>query len=255
MKRILTTLILSLLVAVIANAQASQQKPAADTKPAAKLPTVDQVLDKYVQAIGGKAAVEKQTSRVAKGSFEIAAFGASGTAEVYAKAPNKTATIIDVAGFGVFQQVFDGKSGWSNDPQSGFREKAGAELASTRLDSEFYKPVRLKALYPKIVVKGTDKVGDKDVYVLEATPAEGSAETWYFDTQSGLILREDAERESPEGKQAIQVFYEDYKEVDGVKMAFSIRQVTPAFTLNIKMLDIKHNVPVDDAKFDKPAAK
>jgi zinc protease len=254
MKRTLTIIFLGLLVAVTANAQ-GQQKPATDAKPAAKLPTVDQVLDKYVQAIGGKAAVEKQTTRVAKGSFEIAAFGASGTAEVYAKAPNKTSTVIDVAGFGVFQQVFDGKSGWSNDPQNGFREKAGAELASTKLDSDFYKPIRLKQLYPTIVVKGTDKVGDKEVYVLVATPTESSPETWYFDTQSGLILREDAERESPEGKQAIQVFYEDYKEVDGVKMAFTIRQITPAFTLNIKMTEMKHNVPVDDAKFNKPEAK
>ena len=255
MKRTLTIIFLGLLVAVTANAQGGQQKPATDAKPAAKLPTVDQVLDKYVQAIGGKAAVEKQTTRMAKGTFEIAAFGASGTAEIYAKAPNKTSTVIDVTGFGVFQQVFDGKTGWSNDPQNGFREKAGAELASTKLDADFYKPIRLKQLYPTIVVKGTDKVGDKEVYVLVATPAEGSPETWYFDTQSGLILREDVEREGPEGKQAIQVFYEDYREADGVKMAFTLRQITPAFTLNIKMTEMKHNVPVDDAKFNKPEAK
>lgn len=78
MKRTLTILILSLLVAVTAFAQQGQQKPAEakpDAKPAAKLPTVDQVLDKYVQAIGGKAAIEKQTSRVAKGTFELPAFG------------------------------------------------------------------------------------------------------------------------------------------------------------------------------------
>lgn len=255
MKRTLTILFLSLLVAVTAYAQGGQQKPAPDPKPAAKLPTGDQVLDKYVQAIGGKAAVEKQTSRTQKGSFELPAFGASGTAEVYAKAPNKQALTINIAGFGVVQEVFDGKTGWSSEPQGGLREKAGAELASTKLDSEFYKPIKLKQLYPKIVVKGTDKVGDKEVYVLEATPAESSTETWYFDTQTGLILREDVERESPQGKQAIQIFYEDYKEVDGVKMAFSFRQVTPAFTLTIKWEEIKHNVPVDDAKFNKPAAQ
>jgi outer membrane lipoprotein-sorting protein len=255
MKRTITILLFSLLVAATAFAQEGAKKPAADTKPAAKLPTADQVLDKYVQAIGGKAAIEKQTTRTAKGSFEIPAFGASGTAETYAKAPNKSATVINVAGFGVVQEVFDGTHGWSSDPQNGLREKAGAELASTKLDSEFYKPVKLKALYPKIVVKGTDKVGDKEVYVLDATPAEGSTETWYFDTQTGLLLREDAERESPQGKQAIQVFYEDYKDVDGIKMAHSIRQISPAFTLTIKMEEIKHNVPVDDAKFNKPAAQ
>src|SRR2546426_845083 len=81
-------------------------------------------------------------------------------------------------------------------PQNGMRDKAGAELASAKLDAEFHKPIKIKQLYPKIVVKGKDKVGDKEVYVVEATPVESSVETWYFDTQTGLILRQDMERES-----------------------------------------------------------
>ncbi len=240
-------------IAVVAFAQGGQQKPATDAKPAA-LPTADQILDKYVQAIGGKAAIEKQTSRVSKGSFEIPAVGASGTAEIYEKAPNRNAAIITIPGFGVVQEGYDGKTAWAQDPQSGLREKAGAELGAAKLDGEFYKPVKLKQLYPKIVVKGKDKVGDKDVYVVEATPAESATETWYFDAQSGLLLRQDAERESPQGKQAVQSFLEDYKDVDGVKLPFSIRQVTPQFTITIKIEDVKSNVPIDDAKFKKPAA-
>jgi outer membrane lipoprotein-sorting protein len=239
-------------IAVAAFARGGQQKPATDSKPA--LPTADQILDKYVQAVGGKAAIEKQTTRVSKGSLEIPAVGASGTAEIYEKAPNKNAAIITIAGFGVVQEGFDGKTGWAQDPQSGLREKAGAELASAKLDGEFYKPIKLKQLYPKIVVKGKDKVGDRDVYVLEATPAESGTETWYFDAQSGLLLRQDAERESPQGKQAIQIFLEDYKDVDGIKLPFSVRQVTPQFTITIKIEDVKSNVPIDDAKFKKPAA-
>ena len=253
MKRTLMILTLCSAIAVVAFAQGGQQKPATDAKPAA-LPTADQILDKYVQAIGGKAAIEKQTSRVSKGSFEIPAVGASGTAEIYEKAPNKNAAIITIPGFGVIQEGYDGKTAWAQDPQSGLREKAGAELATAKLDGEFHKPIKIKQLYPKIVVKGKDKVGDRDVFVVEATPVESSTETWYFDAQSGLILRQDAERESPQGKQAVQSFLEDYKEVDGVKIPFSIRQVTPQFTITIKIEDVKSNVPIDDAKFKKPAA-
>ena len=253
MKRTLIIVTLSLSIAVAAFAQGGQQKPATDPKPAA-LPTADQILDKYVQAIGGKAAVEKQTSRVSKGSFEIPAVGATGTAEIFEKAPNKNAAIINIPGFGVVQEGFDGKTAWAQDPQSGLREKAGPELAAAKLDGEFYKPVRIKQLYPKLVVKGKDKVGDKDVFVVEATPVESSPETWYFDAQSGLLIRQDSERESPQGKQAVQSFLEDYKDVDGVKLPFSIRQVTPQFTITIKIEDVKTNVPIDDAKFKKPAA-
>src|SRR3989441_8892439 len=123
MKRTLSLLFLLPVFAVAALAQGGQQKPA-DSKPAGAMPTADQIVDKYVQAIGGKAAIEKQTSRVSKGSFEIPAFGASGTAEVYEKAPNKSAAFINIPGFGVVQEGFDGKTAWAQDPQSGLRDKA-----------------------------------------------------------------------------------------------------------------------------------
>ena len=252
MKRILCIVLLCSAVALTALAQ-GKEKPA-DPKPAAALPGADQILDKYVQAIGGKAAIEKLTSRVSKGSFELPAFGASGTVEIYEKAPNKNVAIINIAGFGVVQEGFDGNVGWAQDPQSGLRVTSGPELAAAKLDAEFLKPIKIKQLYSKIVVKGKDKVADKEVYVVEATPAGSSVETWYFDTQSGLMLRQDAEREGPQGKQNVQIFLDNYKEVDGVKLPFSIHQVTPAFTIDIKIEEVKHNVPVDDAKFVKPAA-
>lgn len=253
MKRTLTILLILPVITVVALAQGGQ-KPAADSKPAA-MPSPDQIIDKYVQALGGKTAIEKQTSRVSKGSFELPAFGASGTAEVFEKAPNKALAVINVAGFGVVQEGFDGKVAWGQDPQNGLREKSGIELAAAKLDSEFHKPIKIKQLYPKLVVKGKDKVADHEVYVVEATPTEGSAETWYFDTQSGLMLRRDTVREGPQGRQEIQEFLDGYKEVDGVKVPFSIRQVTTAFTINITIEDVKHNVPIDDAKFNKPAAQ
>jgi hypothetical protein len=254
MKRILTIVFFISATAATALAQGGQQKPTTDAKPAA-LPTVDKILEKYVQAIGGKAAIEKLTSRVSKGSFEIAAFGATGTLEIYEKAPNKSISIANVAGFGVVQEGFDGKTAWAQDPQNGLREKSGAELVASKLDAEFYKPIKMKQLYPKLVVKGTEKIGDREVYVVEGTPDGSSPETFYFDSQSGLLLRQDAERDSPQGKQAIQGFMDNYTEVDGVKLPFKLRQVTPAFTIDIKVEEVKHNVPVDDAKFNKPAAQ
>ncbi|MEK6299293.1 MAG: hypothetical protein AABO41_01105 [Acidobacteriota bacterium] len=253
MKKTLTIMILCMAVAVAALAQ---QKPADQAaKPVEPTPTVDQILDKYVQALGGKAAMEKITSTASKGTFEIAALGLSGSAEVWEKAPNKTALKLDIPGFGIVQEGFNGTVAWSQDPQSGMREKTGAELAATKLDADFYKPIRLKQLYPKIAMKGKGKVGDNDAYLLEATPAEGAAETWYFDAATGLLTRMDLERETPQGKMAVQVFSEDYKAVDGVKVAHTIRQITPAFTIIIKLEEVKHNVPVDDAKFNKPATQ
>jgi zinc protease len=252
MKRTVTVIIAVLGLSITILAQAAQQKPAA--APAAALPTVDQVLDKFVQAIGGKPAFLKFNSRVGKGTFEIPAMGASGDIEIYAKAPNKSLLIINIAGFGTVQQAFNGTTGWAQEPQSGMRDMSAAEISAAKRDEAFHREIMLKELYTKLEVKAKEKVGEKDAYVVVATPAEGTPDKLYFDVQSGLLVRQDTERESPMGKVPIEAYLDDYKEVDGVKVPFTIRQTNPAFSFTIKLAEVKHNVPIDDAKFNKPAA-
>jgi len=75
----------------------------------------------------------------------------------------------------------------------------------------------------------------------------------YFDTETGQVIRQDAERESPQGAALIQTYFEDFRDVDGVKMPFTIRQVMPMFELMLKFTEVKHNIEIDDAKFVKPA--
>jgi hypothetical protein len=257
MKR--TLMITSLCVIAILTALAYGAPQSSDTKaPAAgkadAMPSVDQILDKYVQALGGKEAIEKLTSTALTGTFELPAMGMSGPLEVYAKAPNKNAVIIDISGFGMVKSGFNGSVGWSQDPQSGLREMAGAELSDTKRDAEFYREIKLKQMFSKMILTGKDKVGEHDVYVIEATPADGKPEKMYFDTQSGLLLRRDTDRESPQGSAHVETYFEDYKEAGGVKTPFTMKIVRPEMTFLLKTTEVKVNVPIDDAKFNKPAA-
>ncbi|MDQ3009177.1 MAG: hypothetical protein M3X11_00515 [Acidobacteriota bacterium] len=254
MKKIVMMLALVLMATFTATAQekkADAPKPA--PKPTETLPTVDVILDKYVKAIGGKEAIEKITSQVGKGTFELPSFGASGSIETYAKAPNKTAMTIDIGGFGKVESVFDGTKGWSADPQSGLRELSGTELAMTKRDADLYRSLKLKSQYTKIEVTGKEKVGDSEAYVVTATPAEGKPEKMYFDVNSGLMTRMDVEVESPQGAMAFKVFLEDYKPVDGVKVPYTVRRESDAFGMVIKYTEVKHNVAVEDTKFNKPS--
>jgi hypothetical protein len=234
----------------------AQEKPA-ETKPAAtaetRLPLADEVLDKYVEALGGKAAFEKLSSRVMKGDFELTTMGVTSAAEIYAKAPNKWLLTINVPGFGLVQQGYDGASGWAQDPQTGLRDLRGGELESVKRSAEFNQPLKLKALFPKLEVKEKSKVGEREVYVLEATPAQGSPEKLYFDTQTHLLVRADVEVEGPQGKTAFEISFDDYKEVDGIKLAHTVSRSSPVISFVIKVEEIKHNVPIEDSKFQKPA--
>jgi len=261
MKRTLTTLFLCLAVAITTFAQGGQDKkpadpkPTTDPKPTEALPTVDQIVEKHVQAVGGKAAMEKLTSRVMKGTLELPAMGFSGPTETYAKAPNKFGNRSTLTGVGEIAQGFDGTTGWQQNPMVGLRTLSGAELAFIKRAAEFNSDLKFKELYPKAVVKGKQKLGERDVYLVEATPAEGSPEQLYYDVQTGLLARRDFVIDSPQGQLPTETYLEDYKEVDGVKIPFTIRQTNPAYALTIKYTEVKHNVPIDDAKFNKPASQ
>lgn len=224
-------------------------------KPAGALPTVDQLLEKQLKAVGGKEAALKLKSRVIKASLEVPAMGATVTAEFQSKAPNKTLNVIEIPGVGTIREGFDGTMGWSQNPFTGLSEKSATEVAAIKRQADFYRDIRLRELYPKMTVTGSAKVGGHDTYVVEATPAEGGTDKLYFAADSGLVLRMDSTTETPAGKLATEIYFEDHRDVDGVKIPFTIRQPEPsAAAFTVKITEVKHNATLDDALFLKPAA-
>jgi hypothetical protein len=242
---------------------AAQEKPKTDGPKAdaqktdaraAATPTVDDILDKYIKAVGGKEAIEKITTRTMKGTFDIEAMGVTGAAvEMLAKAPNKSAMKIDVPNFGVVNRIFNGANGWSSDPMSGLRELSGVELAQMKRGADFHAELNYKKHYAKMEVKSKEKVGAYETYVVEATPTEGTPEKLYFDVNTGLLVRTDGESEGPQGKVPIETYMDDYKVVDGVKIPHTVKQVNPMMTWVMKFTDVKNNVDIDEAKFGKPS--
>ena len=215
------------------------------------LPTVDQILDKYVQALGGAQAFQKITSRVAKGS-RIGADGVLVPEDVYQKAPNKILTVTtypDVA----FITGFNGIVGWGTSSKEGPRDLPAPVLAQLKSDSEFYKEIRTKDLYRKLVLAGKSTMGEIEVYVIEATPLSGSSEKLFFDVRTGLLLRRYMESETVLGMFPLQTDYEDYREVDGIKQPFLIRWSMPGRSWGRKIVETKQNVDLDDTRFNPPS--
>ena len=223
--------------------------PRAQTPP---LPTIDQILDKYLAGAGGRAAIEKITSIDGKGTIDIPDVGVTGTVELIQKAPDKALTIVELTGVGQQREGFDGTNGWSDDPQNGLRQKSGIELVEAKRAATFGRELKMKTLYPTMVVKSREKVDDSDAYLVEATPAEGSPVKLYFDAASGLLVRQVATRQMPQGPLEVEVTFSDFRVVDDVKRPFTIRQATAMFTATIHLTEVKQNMPVDDAVFKAP---
>jgi hypothetical protein len=248
MKRVTLSLVVCLAVAGATIVRAAAQTPAG-------APTIDQLIDKCITALGGRAALEKLTSRTAKGTIEIPEASMTGSIEVYEKAPNMNAIAIDLNGMQI-RQAFDGKVAWEENPQTGLAEKTGTDLADAKREGTFNMELHMKQLYPKMTVRGREPFGTSSAWVVDAVPAEGNPVAFYFDTESGLLVRMDASRQGPDGSpMQVQAYVEDYRVVDGVKVPFVMRQVTSMFTMVMRLVEVKHNVTLDDKMFKKPGGE
>jgi hypothetical protein len=225
---------------------------AAAAKPEAPLPSLDEILDRYVRAVGGAQAIEKITSRVLKGS-RIGADGVLVPEEVYAKAPNKMLTVTSYPKVS-FRTGFNGTHGWARSSQGEGRDLNDEMQAQLKREALFYKETRLKEVYSKMAVLGRTTIGERETFIIEATPVGGSVpEKLYFDAQTGLLVRTYKEAKTVVGQYPTQIDYEDYREVDGVKLPFTIRWSIPGRVWGRKITEVKQNVPLDDAQFDLPA--
>jgi len=217
------------------------------------LPSVKQILDRYVQALGGVEALTKITTRVAKGS-RVGADGVLVPEEVYQKAPNKLLTITSYPNV-VFSNGFNGTAVWGYSSRDGATPLSGKFLDQVKRDAVFYKELKLEELYSKLTVLEKAPIGDAAAYVIQATPVNGPPEKLFFDLKTGLLVRRYVESDTPLGKLPLQTDYEDYRDVEGVKQPFMIRWSMPGRIWGRKIDEIKQNVPLDDAKFNAPASR
>jgi hypothetical protein len=236
--------------------QAAPEGGPGGMKPAVTLPKVDEVLEKYVQALGGRAAIEKAKTRVLKGAQVSSANGASMPLEIAQQAPNKFVMTLTTPQQAVIARGYNGTTAWMKTPR-GQRELSGADLEQMKRNADFFWMLKLREVAKEMFVMGKEKIGERETYVVGAMVAPARIEKFYFDTQTGLLLRAETLEDTLIGWIPEQLDYEDYREVDGVKMPFTVRQsyVDPWIGWTRKFTEIKVNAPVDEAKFNIPTAK
>jgi hypothetical protein len=206
-----------------------------ESAPPPGMPSVATILEKYVEASGGRSAFEKITSRVSRGTVEMTALDMTGTAEFDEQSPNMSSLLIEAPGLGVMQRTFDGSRAWLQDPLQGFIRFTGLGLELAKAGAVFNKQTKLKELYPAAVLVGKEKLAGKDAYVVQM-----GFEKWFFDAEGGLLLRKG------------NTYYDDYREVDGIKLPFRVREdVFSGVGLVYQLTEIKHNVKIDESKFSE----
>ena len=224
--------------------------------------TADEIIEKHLAASGGREALGKLTSRAAKGSIIIGTpvGDLAGILEVYAKIPNKSRQFVKLdlsklgAGEVISDQRFDGNAGYQIDTFNGNREITGGQLEALK-NGSFPTPLlnyKENGVSVSMVERG--KVGDKDAYVLLFTPKTGPAMRAFFDVENLMLVRTVMSVNVPQvgGDLEQVVEFSDYRDVDGVKVAFAISSANSLQTIKATLAEVTHNTEIDDASFVRP---
>jgi photosynthetic reaction center cytochrome c subunit len=216
------------------------------------LPTADQLIDRFVEALGGASALSKITTRVATGSEEVE--GKSARIRIEDKAPDKQ-SIVEHAVGGDTVTTLNGITGWVSVPGRPVRGLGGSEVDAARVDADLQFALHVRLMFPELRVEYPEKVDDVDAYVVIGIRKGLPPWKFFFDTQSGLLMRVVRYSDSPLGLDPAEIDYADYREVDGVKIPFrwTIKRSWGKTIMRIE--EIKQNVAIDDAEFEKASEK
>lgn len=209
--------------------------------------TPKMVIDKYLQSIGGKAAIDGIKDFSMDLTAEVQ--GQAMSMVVRKKMPNKFLTIVKVDGMGeVNNTVFDGVKGkMTQMGQDQIIEGDGAKALEAQ--SNIIGEVVYLTDLGKLTYVGKETIDGIECHKLKVMNAAGEAEEFY-EVISGYKKRQINEVESPMGKMKITIDYADYKQVGSVKFPHSLKQDMGMMAFELKATDIKVNSGLEDVLFE-----
>jgi hypothetical protein len=233
-------------------AEAMAAPPDSEKPDLSKLPSASDVVDKYLQAVGGAAAIEKISTRSGKGT--VTGFGGHKfPVEILNESPDKSAVVTHYPnGDGVV--AYNGHEGWTAFPHRPSRDMEGPDLAAAKIDADLHLPIDLKKMFSELKVGPPQKIGDREAYQIIGLREGQSPVEFYFDEQSGLLVRQVRYAESPLGLYPTRIDYADYRDQNGVKIPFAWTTARPGGSSIVQLETVEQNVPVDEATFAKPPA-
>ena len=221
-------------------------------------PTADEILNKYIQVMGGAQRLNTLTSFIATGASQgYGGFGGDAEFTAYAKSPNQRTTQItfkDHPERGDSTWTFDGRTGWIKTPRGLFSkfELIGGELDGARLEAQLAFPGNIKQYLTNWRTGLRRAIDDKDYLIVQGNGPRGLLATFYFDEETGYLRRLVRYTPSPVGRVSVQVDYKDYRDVGGIKFPFELQFSWLDGRYTAKISDIKTNVTIDATKFGQP---
>lgn len=228
------------------------------TAPAVQAQTVDEIVENYLENIGGKKNWSEMTSMVMEGKMSMQ--GMDLPMKIYSKNPNKQYVELDIMGKTIVE-AFDGETQWSINPFQGGEtaqkgtEEQNKEAAKEQFESEF---IDYKKKGHKLTLQGKEEIEGTECFKIEMVKKDGDEVTYFFDTENfvPIMTRTAITQEGPMKGKIAETYFSDYEEVDGFIIAHYTEAKMDGQTLQKMTIEkVQFNVDIDDSQFAMPAAK
>jgi hypothetical protein len=201
-------------LAVSAAAQSAQAPAAPKPAATAALPAAQSVIDRHIEASGGRKALAARQSVRAVGTISLPANGISGTMEMYTARPNRQFVKSTLAGVGEILEGFDGTNGWSINPMTGPMVLTGEELKQRAFDADFDGQLNAASRYAEIKTLEKTTFDGRECYKLSLTRKDGGEDIHFYDAKTGLLAGSIGTRKTSMGPITSTTTVSEYKKFD-----------------------------------------
>jgi outer membrane lipoprotein-sorting protein len=217
------------------------------------LPKGEAILDKYIEATGGKAAYAKLKSDIASGTMTFAAMGLTGKMVVYSQAPDKRTAEVTLEGIGKIVEGSNGEIAWSFNAMQGPRLKEGDEKAQTLAQAKYGADANWRDVYKSAETQGVETVDGKECYKVLLTPKTGKPQTRWYDKDTGLLVKMALTVESPMGAVTVETFPSDYRKEGEIMVPHKSVNKMASQEFSMTIDKVEQNVAIPAEKLEPPA--
>jgi hypothetical protein len=219
---------------------------------AQQLPPAKQVIDRYVEAVGGREAIARHRFRSMETEMSMPALGMTMPMKMVMAAPNRIVTTAEMPGAGTLRSGYDGSVGWQVNPMTGPSLMSGPELEQIAQTADFFGLLNYDKLYRSMETTERTELNGRPCYRVKLTTATGRESWQCFDTETGLMVANGGKQESQMGSMEVTSLLSDYREFDGIRMATRSTSKMMGQDMTMTVKSVSH-APVDASVFALPA--
>jgi hypothetical protein len=219
---------------------------------AADLPTGESLLARFTEVTGGNAAWSKIRTVFMDGAIDMAGRNFVGSVQIVEQG-EKSYMSMEFAGIGKVEECYNGVDAWEVSAVSGPRLIEGEEKASIRRASSIAIITGWRNLYSKATTLRSEDIDGHPAWRVEMTPKEGKVETFWFDRDSGLLVRVQSTLSSVLGEINSDLRMSDYREVEGIRTPFTMREQVMGQDIVMRFTTVAFNGAIPAGRFDPPA--